>query len=251
MNEKIRPRRHDILPKIMRAASEPSVIDSALQARAKWMAEESNFSKYLLPEMSFELDPNKEDLEVVKSPSVLFVGAGKGHEMIDAMDRFPESKITGIDPNDAPTKKVEQKFKDNPNVKFLSEHVRAENLQGIEDNSQDAIVLNFVLHHVDLSQYEQVMSELKRVLKDSGYLFVAEDLVDSANEQKITEIRDRIMNWEIKSAPHNYNNVEDWNNFFSKHGFSMVEVNTVKPKTVRHGFFVFRKNGDFDNENNK
>ena len=284
-SKEARPRRKDILPRVMRVASETKLAEYLfpLPLRAKWMADKLHVDKHLMPSMrigadnlpadeamektaamrklmkqffgddasadlAFDGDPNQ--VEVVKSPGMLFIGAGKGHEAVEAMKRFAESYITALDPHDYASKKVEKVFQENaPRMNYLPETVRAENLQGIEDNSQDAVTLNFVFHHIDENQHEQVMSEINRVLRAGGFLFVAEDLVDDEQERKKVVGWDRFLNWEVlKKAPHNYRNVAEWTEFFNKNGFKLVEVNETQSKSgVRHGFFVLQKVENKDN----
>jgi len=127
-------------------------------------------------------------------------------------------------------------------ARYLGEHVRAENMQGIADGSMDGITLNFVLHHIDAKNHAAVFAELRRVLKPDGNLFVAEDLADSEQEAKIVEAADRRINMEIAAeATHNYRSRQEWHEFFRQHGFEVAEDHETKPGKVRHGFFVLKR----------
>ena len=76
----------------------------------------------------------------------------------------------------------------------------------------------------------------------NGYLFIAEDLVDSEAEKSVVEREDRKINMEIASdSTHNYRSVSEWEAFFQKQGFEVVDHHEVKPQKVRHGFFVLGK----------
>ena len=106
----------------------------------------------------------------------------------------------------------------------------------------DVATLFFVLHHIDTGEYDQVMSELKRVLKIDGKVFIAEDLVDSKEEQAVTETIDRKLNFEVLNhGPHNYKNTDAWKQFFKEHGFRMIKSKETKPDKVRHGWFVLER----------
>jgi len=244
MSEKNQPKRDKLGPRMMREVS-VGPVDKSLEKRAEWMVESAMVQKYLHPKIKFE---KKDPTDVIatkveESVAVLSIGAGKGHEM-DEMDMvLPGSTIMGIDPHDYQTRPVKKRL-DNlaHDTSYLPKAARAENLQGVEDESIDGVTLFFVMHHVDPKKYEEIMSEIDRVLKEDGYLFVAEDLVDSEEERQVTERVDRLVNVELTSdAPHTYKNMEQWQQFFKKHGFRIVESEEQKPKNVRHGFFVLER----------
>jgi len=183
------------------------------------------------------------DKESARGKQVLFIGAGKGHEMEAVLNEFPGVKATGLDPHDYFGPPVERRLKEaGHDVQYLHETVHAGELKEVADHSVDAVTLFFVLHHVDPSEYSGVMEELRRVLKDNGKIFIAEDLVDSQEEAAVVEWEDKKINAEVfSSSPHNYKSTEGWRQFFEKEGFTMKRVKEVKPGKVRHGFFVLVK----------
>jgi ubiquinone/menaquinone biosynthesis C-methylase UbiE len=106
----------------------------------------------------------------------------------------------------------------------------------------DAATFFFVFHHIDENRHDQVMNEMKRVLKPDGRIFIAEDLVDSEEERQLVEKIDRRVNFETSNeVPHHYKNTEEWISFFSAHGFEVERTHEEKPEKVRHGFFVLKK----------
>jgi ubiquinone/menaquinone biosynthesis C-methylase UbiE len=232
-------RRDHLGPRLMREVTRgPS--DEFLEKRAEWMIGNSKIGEYLRPKIVFE---DRLAGKVEKGVSVLAVGAGKGHE-IDEMDSIlPGSKITGLDPHDFYAPPVEKRIRElSHNAKYLGADSRAEQIAGIHDQSQDGVTLFFTLHHTDQNDLPKIFSEVNRVLKDDGYVFIAEDLVDSAAEEQTAEHMDRIMNIELsKNSPHNYQSMESLKKTFSEHGFDVVEANEVKPGKVKHGFFVLKK----------
>lgn len=237
MSEK--PKRFDIGPIFIRETS-IGPVDKWLEKRTEWMVEAAGIQKYLGPKIKFE---DKLAGKVEEGVRVLSVGAGKGHE-IDEMDKIlPGSEIIGLDPNDFYTRPVKKRLKTLAHkASYLPETVKAEKLEGIEDISLDGVTLFFVLHHIDEQTHDAVLQEIKRVLKPDGKLFVAEDLVDGEEERKIVEMTDRKLNLEFShDNPHFYRNIEQWKEFFEKHGFKVVEVNEKKSDKVRHGFFVLEK----------
>ena len=236
------PKRHGLRETVIRALTRGPG-DEALKDRAEWMVEELHIGMYLAPRIRYKepgvLKPNN----VEQGVFVVSIGAGKGHEM-DEMDAIlPGSTIVGLDPDDYMTVPVAERLRSLAHDSvYLDEHSRAEHMRGIPDGSADGVTLNFVLHHIDRQTHGRVFDEIRRVLKPDGYIFIAEDLVDSADEKRIVESEDRKINFEIAAeAPHEYRSVEQWREFFDVHGFEIVENHEVKPQKVRHGFFVLRR----------
>ena len=210
-------------------------VDTWLRNRAKWMVEQVGIAEL----MEQKVWPDKTHPRRVE---VLCLGAGKGHEMERIHEELPNSHVTGVDPNDhyAPEvlKRVERRGND---VTYLHESVRAEDMREVPDGSQDAVTLFFVMHHLDRRTHDTMMREVLRVLKPDGMLFVAEDLVDTAEEQRVAETIDRRLNWEIAEGPHEYRSIETWKKFFAGFGMEMVRVREARPDKVRHGFFALRR----------
>ncbi len=227
------PKRHDIGPSFLREATR-GPFDKDLQRRSEWMVEQSEVLRYL-----FDRVNAKEGV----GPTVLCAGAGKGHEMEEIGKKIAFAKVIGLDPHDFWAPPVKSRVsKEAWDTDYLPESVRLEHLKGIPDASVDAMTLYFVLHHMEPSRYDQVMGEIRRVLKDDGLLFVAEDLADSEEEHALVAKIDKQVNVEILGDdPHNYKNLEGWKKFFSAQGFSVEHVNEVKPDKVRHAFMVLRK----------
>ncbi|MFZ6014981.1 MAG: class I SAM-dependent methyltransferase [Patescibacteria group bacterium] len=236
------PHRYGMRERIIRLGSIFKVVDKALQQRAEWMIQETGVQKYLAPKIVYKepgvLKPNN----VERGVSVLCIGAGKGHEMDEIDQLLPGSEVIGIDPHDYMTAPVADRLENLAHASsYLGEHFRADHLEGIEDNSMDGITFNFVLHHIDQQSHERVLAEIKRVLKRDGYVFIAEDLADDAEEAEFVEKIDKKVNMEIcDGAPHNYRSAEEWIHFFAENGFEVVESHEIKPQSVRHGFFVLR-----------
>lgn len=232
-------RRDNFGPSLMREVTRgPS--DEFLEKRAEWMIENSKIGDYLRPKIVFE---DRLAGKVEKGVSVLAVGAGKGHE-IDEMDSIlPGSKITGLDPHDFYAPPVAERIRElSHDASYLGTDSRAEDMAGLHDQSQDGVTLFFTLHHTEQKDFPKIFSEVNRVLKDDGYVFIAEDIVESAEEKNQAENMDRLMNIELsKNSPHNYQSMESWKKTFSEHGFDVVEENEVKPGKVKHGFFVLKK----------
>ena len=226
------PRRHGIRETILRALARGPV-DTALTQRATWMLGEFNMQRYLIRNQNTGVEPL----------TVVSIGSGNGHELLEMARLFPGSKIMGLDPDDYFSKPVAKRTQTvDASIKYLEVSNRAEDMQDIQSHSADGVTLNFVLHHIDTSLHDQIFNEIKRVLKSDGYLFIVEDLVDSEVERKMVEREDRKINMEILSgAPHNYRSANEWREYFKRQGFEMIEAHEVKPQKVRHGFFTLRQ----------
>lgn len=209
-------------------------VDEWLQRRARWMIEEAEVVRELLPKVRFEGSETK-------GPTVLFIGAGKGHEMEETERLIPSAKLIGLDPHDHYAPPVEKRLRElGADATYLHESVRGEDLEQIPDGSVDGLTLFFVLHHVEEGGHDKIMSELRRVLKPDGRIFVAEDIVENDAERVVTERADRLINLELAEGPHNYRSTADWTEYFARHGFKIVRSHEVKPEKVRHGFFVLK-----------
>ncbi len=239
-------RRGELGSRAMREVSR-GLVESWLTQRAEWMINKSKVREYLAPKIEFA---DRAAGKVSKGLEILAVGAGKGHEM-DEMDQIlPGSHIVGVDPHDHWTRPVVERSKKLAHdMEYLPADVSAENLKGVEDQSLDAMTFFFVLHHVESDKYDEVFAEMRRVLKDDGYVFIAEDLVQTEEERKVTERVDRVLNAEISEAPHNYMSEEQWREFVDQQGFRVVDFTEEKPDKVRHGFFVLEKKPIEEEEN--
>ena len=231
MNE---ARRNDLWPKVIREVTRGPV-NEALVKRAAWMIEEAGLVEELKP------------LREVKGRglSILCLGAGKGHEMDEIDTLLPETTVIGVDPHDhwaPPIKKRLERLAHK--ASYLHESVHAGDLREIEDFSQDAVTLFFVLHHVENNDLESVFSEIDRVLNNDGRIFIAEDIVNNEEERKITLGTDRMVNLELRNGPHGYKSIKEWETFFLAHGFKIKKVHEIKPDKVKHGFFVLEKVGN-------
>lgn len=80
------------------------------------------------------------------------------------------------------SKKIEEVYKDVPNVSFLESNIM--NMDNVEDERFDAVIVQKVIHHLAEKNYKQTrencvaaMRECIRVLKPGGILIVCESTV--------------------------------------------------------------------------
>lgn len=212
-------------------------VDAWLKQRAEWMIAEAKIPTYLGAKIVHDGYGTIE-----KSVNVLSIGSGKGHELDEMDSLLPGATIIGLDPHDFMSPPMEKRINTLAHdTKYLPSSVHGENLAGIEDRTQDGVTLFFVLHHTTLEQQKKILDECKRVLKDDGYLFIAEDLISTLQEQRDAERIDRVLNTELTEGPHNYHDTETWKNIFTSHGFDLIEHHERASEKVRHGFFILKR----------
>ena len=108
-----------------------------------------------------------------KIHDVLDVGTGKGGFIHVLQDTFPEAEITGIDPESAYLQIARDKY---PDVSFIKMH--SEKLL-FRDNTFDVAVISMALHH--LPKVKKSLKEMKRVVKDEGWIIVNEMISNNLN----------------------------------------------------------------------
>jgi len=226
--------------KLVHKASEFWPVDEALQRRAEWFIDNSDFEKYFK-----------------EGGQYLDVGTGKGHitqRVLADMEKLgmPLKAYYGIDVADKPLKKVQKR--ESARLQKISKEGIGKNPMGFsfataedlpfQDGSLDGVSYIFSIHHMDKNKLNKVIQESKRVLKKDGYIFIAEDLVDAEKQKEITEKRDRQLNWESKNAEHNYKSNQEWEKYFEDMGLNVVEKDFFESETkkgpIPHGFYVLR-----------
>ena len=97
---------------------------------------------------------------------------------------------------------------------------------------------------MDKELADQVIDEAKRVLKDDGYIFITEDIVENEEEKKLTEDVDRKLNWESKDAEHSYKGDKEWQDYFEQKGLELVDKKMFESESkkgkIKHASYVLR-----------
>lgn len=108
---------------------------------------------------------------------ILDIGTGNGDFIKLISPDFPGNvHITGIDPSNEALEEA-RRGNTSANVEFI--RMEAEKM-AFPDQSFDVVCLSNAMHH--LASTEKTFSEMKRVVKDNGWLVVAEIVSDSLNE---------------------------------------------------------------------
>jgi ubiquinone/menaquinone biosynthesis C-methylase UbiE len=106
------------------------------------------------------------------SPTLTEVGAGTGSLTRTLRARMPGATITAVEPD--PGARAIAADKAGPGDEAIAwVDARADSLP-LADGSQDAVVIALVLHHLTWSQKVAALSEIRRVLKPGGALYVAD-----------------------------------------------------------------------------
>ncbi len=109
-----------------------------------------------------------------KVNSILDVGTGSGDFISVLTEVFPETQITGVDPDTESLKEATKKY---PDVSFTE--MSAEKLE-FEDNSFDVASISMALHH--LPDIQTALKEMQRVVKPCGWIIVNELFSDNLNQ---------------------------------------------------------------------
>lgn len=222
--------------KILHALSECFVVDRGLQKRAGNIVRETKIETFLQ-----------------KNGVYLDVGAGKCHVAERILkDKYiagePLKKYTAIDNADHPTKKTLKRLRQfekkiNQRV-FTFQNAGAEKIP-FPNKSFDGVIFLFVLHHTPKKFLDIIFSETKRVLKNNGLMFIAEDIVENEKQKTITEKNDRKMNWENKHAEHHYKSNTEWQKYFQNNGWKIMNTKWFHSRqgsaVINHAFYVIKK----------
>lgn len=236
----MRPRRDDFFNRAIREMHRLPPVDSFLQKRAEWMVKEAGIQEKLANKIVYA---DKLAGKVEKGLDIACLGAGKAHEADEIDQLLPGSHIVMIDPHDYMSAPVDKRLRTLAhNAEYAEASLDATSLQNIEDRSLDAVTLFFVLHHLTEQEQAQTLQEVQRVLKDDGYVFIAEDIVEGDEAKKVAVRIDRTMNAEVASVtPQNYLGKQELIDLFHEHGFEVDSEKIDKSEKVEHGFFVLQR----------
>ena len=106
--------------------------------------------------------------------SILDVGTGSGDFIAVLKEVFPETQITGIDPD---TESLQEATKKYPDVCFIE--MGGEKLE-FADDTFDVASISMALHH--LPDIQTVLKEMQRVVKPGGWIIVNELFSDNLNQ---------------------------------------------------------------------
>lgn len=206
-----------------------SIADRILKKRAAKLIDQSGINRHLKPDGLY-----------------LDIGSGSGHfvERIVRQQSGGNQRFLALDPAWRPTPYVRRRLQErNPGrVLFMI----ADGLKlPVDDASLDGASLCFVLHHVPYEGQAAILTEIRRVLRPGGLLFLIEDTPDAPSEWPTHVKRDRLLNLEPADEPHFYRSGAEWRTYLAGHGLTLLEETYFeecanKPIPIRHRAFVLR-----------
>lgn len=179
----------------------------------------------------------------------LDIGTGLGHivEHVVNEEEGKNVKFLAADPTWKPLNRLKKRAQKEYSDKVLFMKAQGEHLP-VKEKSLDGVTLFFVMHHIAPEDQEQIMSEIDRVLKEDGMLFLTEDAPENEEEKKKNAAWDRRLNFEPKDEAHYYKTNEEWLKFFDDHGYELVEniyFDEESPKksegTIRHRSYILKR----------
>lgn len=111
----------------------------------------------------------------------------------------------------------------------------------VEDQSVDAAVLCYVLHHAQ--NLEITLSELRRVLIEGGIAVVYEDIPERWWDRLVCSIHNR--KWRNRTGPCTFRKAREWRRVFSASGFDVLQERELSrwrnlAHPVSRRFYVLR-----------
>jgi SAM-dependent methyltransferase len=158
---------------------------------------------------------------------VLDVGCGNGY-IAHHLSALLGSSVFGIDL--APTAEASIDYKQFDSITFP-----------LASESVDAVLLCYVLHHAQ--DMASVMSELKRVLRQGGFVVLYEDIPETWWDRLVCAIHDR--KWRARTGPCEFRATTEWQGLFHIEGFTTINQRRLSrwrnlAHPVRRNFYLFK-----------
>lgn len=141
---------------------------------------------------------------IPKGSEVLDVGCGNGF-IAHHLSAIVGNPVVGIDVMPATEAPIDYR-------RYDGKHFP------VADNSFDAVLLCYVLHHARDAQL--VLNEVRRVLRKDGLAIIYEDIPLTAWDQAFCRIHN--WKWQARSGPCRFRNESQWHAVFAALGFEMV-----------------------------
>src|SRR2546425_2554551 len=141
---------------------------------------------------------------IPRGSRVLDVGCGNGY-IAHHLSAMLDAAVVGIDLGDTTDAPINYR-------PFNGAHFP------VEDQSFDAILLCYVLHHAQ--NLDVVMGELRRVLRDGGRAVIYEDIPETRSDRLVCSIHNR--KWRQRTGPCTFHSAHKWRLLFKSAGFDIV-----------------------------
>ena len=112
--------------------------------------------------------------------SIVDIGCGDGRFTRELACRFGGARLCGVDYSEKAINLARAMNQDKPDIEFMAcDITRSRDLQGF-----DAAVLMEVLEHIPLQSVALFLGSVRRLLKDSGHLYITVPHVNKSLEEK-------------------------------------------------------------------
>lgn len=193
-----------------------------------------------------------ERVDAAREASILDLGCGTGNLIHLLLEKYPDCRISGVDPSSGMREVTAERFSDYPNVTIEAGDALA---IPFPDQSFDYTVSNLALHHVLPDSREGCAREIARVVKTGGHLVYSDffcgvegppedpercrDIIERITAKALHSLEHgayEMMMAELEVIPKAIRNEEDhlttvevWMEALEKAGFSDFEVTDIPP----------------------
>jgi ubiquinone/menaquinone biosynthesis C-methylase UbiE len=101
----------------------------------------------------------------VDSSRILDLGAGTGNLLQKVRQAYPQAELIALDPAQAMLERLKEKHVDDTQISCIVGSAHAIDLL---DNSVDAVISNYALHHLTHTEKKECAKEVMRVLRPGG-----------------------------------------------------------------------------------
>jgi SAM-dependent methyltransferase len=120
----------------------------------------------------------------------------------------------------------------------------------VEDKSFDGVLLSYVLHHVQ--DIELLLSEVRRVVRDEGFVVIYEDVPEAWWERVPCWTHD--LKWRKRTGPCTFRREPEWFDLFRSFGLEVVSTHSLSRwrnvfHPVAHWLYVLKVNGSHGRTN--
>ncbi|ETP68968.1 methyltransferase type 12 [Planococcus glaciei CHR43] len=148
------------------------------EKHAPTVAETSRLLEVLaMPKMSKRIRENK-------SRSVLDIGCGEAGYIKKLADRFPDTQFTGIEISPAVVETAKELTAGNDNIVIEN----ADLWQYQPERLQDMVMMNNVIHYIDLEKRQALFTELATWLEKDGILSVVTPIAGSSEDPPFANV---------------------------------------------------------------
>lgn len=212
---------------LARNKNESGYADAVLRWRARDVLRKSQLDDHL-PQTGLLLD----------------LGSGQGHIAEAVLRHAPNRACVLMDPVASTGRRVARRIDGRSCYA-----VRANGMHlPFADGLFDGVWAAFVLHHVLFDAQQNILSEIRRVLRPGAAFVLLEDTPSNAQEADTTLRADRRLNSEPDEAPHHYRSPHQWRSDLPHVGFSIereIAFTRLFPpaslRAVHHRAFMCRR----------